>query len=178
MGRGFADRAAMAGGVLIVVLVFLVRCDPAYPPPPPFRAWAGLPVSGSLADAGRAGFGDCLSDNIRLRCRRSGVHLLGLGPYEAAVDMAGRDGRAGFDHFTLWVRDDQNAVQAVGKRLRARGWSVCYTGVGNRGDQAIHTRPGVAVQVTVDLSYWMKRRLRIFPQASPNKPVCTRSNQF
>lgn len=178
MGRGFADRAAMVGGVLIVALVFLVRCEPAYPPPPPFRAWAGLPISGSLADAGRAGFGDCLTDNIRLRCRRSGVHLLGQGPYEAAVDLVGRDGRGGFDHVTLWVRQDQNAVQAVGKVLKAQGWTVCYSGVGNRGDQAVHTRPGVPVIVSQDLSYWMKRRLRIFPQANPDIPVCDLRNQF
>ena len=178
MGRGLADRAAMACGALIVVLVFLVRCEPAYPPPPPFRTWAGLPISGSRADAERAGFGNCLANNVNLRCRRSGVHVLGQGPYEAALDMSGRTGRAGFNHLTLWVRQDQNAVQAVGKVLKARGWTVCYSGVGNRGDQAVHTRSGVPVIVSQDLSYWMKRRLRIFPQASPNTPVCDLRNQF
>lgn len=178
MSNGFADRAAMAGGALIVLLIVLVRCEPAYAPPPPYRSFAGLPISGALADARRAGFGRCLADNVTLRCRRSGVRLLGRGPYEAALDLPGSDGRGGFDHLTLWVRDDQQAVYAVGDALKARGWSECYSGVGSRGDQAIFTRAGAPVRVSIDLSYWMKRRLRIFPEAIRGKPECVLTDQF
>lgn len=173
-----ADRIAVTGGVLIVGAILLVRCEPAFPPPPPARSFAGLPISGSRADAERAGFGRCLASNVSLRCRRSDVRLLGQGPYEAAVDMPGSTGRAGFDHVTLWVRDDQNAVLAVGRALKARGWQVCYSGTGSRGDQAIHTRPGAAALVSIDLSYWAKRRLRVFPVESPNKPKCGAADQF
>jgi hypothetical protein len=172
MANRFVKASAVAGGGLIVTLVMLTRCEPAFPPPPPFRTYAGLPVTGSRADVERAGFGDCLADNVNLRCRRSGVHFFGEGPFEAAIDLPGGDGRAGFDHLTLWVRDDQNVVQRVGKVLRKRGWQVCYTGEGVRGDQAIHTRAGSPVRVSIDLSYWMKRRLRVFAEDNPNKPVC------
>jgi catechol 2,3-dioxygenase-like lactoylglutathione lyase family enzyme len=164
---------AIALGIALIGGFFaLTRCEPDYAPPPAFQAYAGLPVSGTLADARRMGFGRCLADNIALRCRRSGVRFAGLGPFEAALDMAGSDGRAGFDHVTLWVRDDQYRVQAAAKVLRAQGWRVCYTGNGRAGDQMIHERDGEPVIVAIDLSYWMKRRLRIFPAGAATVPGC------
>lgn len=173
-----ANWAALAGGGLVAAAVLLIRSEPAYPPPPPLRSFAGLPISGSLADSTRAGFGRCLKSSVELRCRRSNVRLFGQGPFEAAIDLRGSDGRGGFDHLILWVRDDQRAVLSVGKALEARGWRACLKGRGRQGDQMIHTRPGAPALVSTDLSYWSKRRLRIFPAGAPNAPACGLTDQF
>lgn len=134
-------------------------------PPPATLLYAGLPVRGSLADAKRAGFDDCLvMGGGRLRCRRSGVMLLGEGPYEAAIDLIGDDGRGGFSQVTLWHDRDQSAVLKVGDRLKQRGWTYSYTGEGGRGDQMILVHQGAPVHLSIDLSYWGKRRLRILPE--------------
>ena len=79
--------------------------------PPPSLAFEGLPVSGSAADARRAGFTECVKiDAFRARCRRSGLMMAGEGPYEAALDLIGSDGRGGFDHLTRWANGGQEVT--------------------------------------------------------------------
>lgn len=153
-----------AAAAATVLLITGCSADPPAPPPPSL-AYAGLPVSGSLADAKRAGFDQCLQmDGGHLRCRRSGVMLLGEGPYEAALDLIGGDGSGGFRQITLWHDRDQSAVLKVGDALKKQGWQYSYTGEGARGDQMILTRRGAPVHFSIDLSYWGKRRVRILPE--------------
>jgi hypothetical protein len=99
----------------------------------------------------------------RLRCQRSGVLLWGRGPYRAAVDMDGSEGQSGFDHLTLWSDDDQDAIYRLVAVLKRTGWTYCYTGPEEAGDQAIFTRPGTPVRVSIDISYYGKRRARLLP---------------
>lgn len=153
--------------LLSSVAMALAGCsgEPPSPPPPKTLIYAGLPVRGSLADAQRAGFDNCIEiDGGHLRCRRSGVMLLGEGPYEAAVDLIGGDGRGGFLQITLWHDRDQSAVLKVGEALKKRGWRYSYTGEGARGDQMIFVHQGAPVHFLIDLSYWGKRRVRILPE--------------
>lgn len=157
----------------IAALVLLAGRESVQPPP---RAMllGTLPVQGSLADALRAGFTHC-TDMTRnqLRCRREGVMLAGQGPYTAAVDMRGTGGRGGFYQLTLWGEDDQDAILAVGKRLKAQGWSLCRTGSSERaGDQEIYTRAGSPVRFSIDISYWGKRRVRILPELNQPTGYC------
>lgn len=155
-----------------LALLLLAGCTPERPPPP-HLAFAGLPVSGSVGDARRAGFTDCVQpDWGRLRCRRHGVMLLGAGPYEAAVDLVGHDGGGGFDQLTLWHADDQYAVYKITDVLDKTGWQNCSTGDGERGDQIIYTHAGMPVRVSMDLSYWGKRRLRLIPASNTKERRC------
>ena len=133
-------------------------------PPPPNLAFDGLPVTGNRAHAESLGFGGCKETSDALRCRRSGVMLMGQGPFEGAVDLRNRDDRVGFRQLTLWHDSDQRAVLGVGKRLAAQGWRLCRTGQEDRGDQEIWTKPGASVRFSVDISFWGKRRLRILPE--------------
>lgn len=144
---------------------------PDHPPPPPL-SYEGLPVSGSLADAHKAGFTSCREDTTEMRCRRGRVMFLGFGPFNAALDLNGSNGGGGFDQLTLWHDRDQNAAIPVGTALEQRGWRSCFTGEGYRGDQAIYTRPDSPVIISMDLSYWGKRRLRIIPEWNKREPRC------
>ncbi|MFZ5793025.1 MAG: hypothetical protein ACRCS5_17270 [Sphingomonas sp.] len=142
-------------------------------PPPPRVTFAGLPVSGSVADGRRAGFTDCVApDWGSLRCRRHGVMIEGTGPYEAAVDLTGNDGSGGFDQVTVWHDQDQYAVYKITDVLEKQGWKNCSTGSGDRGDQIIYTRAGMPVRVSMDLSYWGKRRLRMIPAWNKKERQC------
>jgi hypothetical protein len=163
-------RAIHAGA--LIALVLPAGCEAPHRPPPPLLAYEGLPVRGSLDDALKAGFTRCIAEASSMRCRRQGVRLAGQGPYSAAVDLVGGEGGGGFDLLTLWNDDDQYAVQVVGDELAKQGWSHCFTGSGTKGDQAIYTHDGAAVRIAIDLSYWGKRRLRIFPETHPDKPHC------
>lgn len=96
--------------------------------------------------------------------------LFGAGPYEAAVDLLGKDGRSGFDHLTLWHDADQRALYAAIRAAVKSGWSLCYTGTDRAGDQAILSRDGEPVRIYLDISYWGKRRIRIYPEAAAPKP--------
>ena len=89
--------------------------------------------------------------------------VLGLGPFNAAVDLNGRHGGGGFAQLILWHDRDQGAAIAVGTLLERQGWRSCYTGEGRKGDQAIYSHPLAPVRFSMDLSYWGKRRLRILP---------------
>lgn len=155
-----------------LALLLLAGCSPDRPPPP-YVAFASLPVSGSVGDARRAGFTDCVQpDWGSMRCRRHGVMIYGAGPFEAAVDLVGHDGGGGFDQLTLWHADDQYAVYKITDVLDRTGWKNCSTGDGERGDQIIYTHAGMPVRVSMDLSYWGKRRLRLIPNWNKKEPRC------
>jgi len=146
-----------------VLLVLLAACGP-HRTPPGRLMFAGLPVSGSLADAQRAGFTDCVKpDYISMRCRKHQVMIEGTGPYEAAVDLVGGDGSGGFEQVVVWHGRDQYAVYAITDVLERQGWHSCNTAVDEKGDQMIYTHPGAEVRISMDLSYWAKRRLRVIP---------------
>lgn len=135
--------------------------------PPPARAFEGLPVAGSLADARAAGFAGCIADVSTMRCRRDGVMLAGAGPYDAAVDLAGSDGSGGFDHLTLWHDSDQGALLAIGDALKRQGWHSCL-----KGEQEDYTRPGLPIRIAIDAAYWGKRRAVIRHEGTEAKPRC------
>jgi hypothetical protein len=160
---GGALGAVRRPGVAAAALILLAGCERPYPPPPPLRTYEGLPVSGSLADARRAGFGNCLEANVSLRCRRTGVVLMGQGPYSAAIDLEGDDGRGGFRQLTLWHPEDQSSLVAFDQLLRRRGWRVCFTGDGGRDVEVVYVRAGSPVRIALDLSFYIKRSLRITP---------------
>lgn len=162
---------AMCRAALTSITLCTAGCTP-HRTPPPNLTFDGLPVSGTLAFAQKAGFTNCFGDPVSMRCRRPGIMFQGQGPYEAAVDLVGSDGNGGFDHLVLWSEDDQMAVQDVGNVLEREGWTVCLTGNDNAGDQEIYTRPDRRLTVSIDISYWAMRRLRLFPQWQKPKPAC------
>jgi len=171
---GLAERCWGAGrllGVSVAAVLSLAACDEQRLPPKPLLV-DGLPVSGSLADAQRAGFTACLPDTRSMRCRRNRVSYQGLGPFDAAVDLVGSDGAGGFDHLTLWHPSDQSALVAVTDKLRDAGWRECLRPAGSRWEgQAIYQRPGASVFAALDLSYWSNRRLTLYPVIS-GAPRC------
>ncbi len=135
--------------------------------------FAGLPVSGRLADAQRAGFTDCVDlDAVHIRCRRHGVIVQVSGPYEAAVDLAGSRGEGGFDQLTLWRDRDNDGVFKIAEALERAGWTKCLTGNGRVGDQAIYTLAGSTVRASMDISYWGRRRLRLIPEWNTRERRC------
>jgi hypothetical protein len=157
----------------LALLFLLAGCGP-HRAPPARLLFEGLPVAGSLADAQRAGFTDCVQpDHISLRCRKHGVMWGGTGPYEAAVDLVGGDGNGGFDQLVLWHERDQYAVYAITDVLEKQGWKSCTTSTADdRGDQMIYTRKGAPVRISMDLSYWSKRRLRVIPASDRSERQC------
>ncbi len=157
---------------IVQVAALMILCLPAacrqLRPPPSSLSFGGLPVSGSLADALHAGFTTCIDFGSNMRCRRNGVMFEGQGPYDAAVDLEGGDGRGGFDQLTLWHDSDQSAVLAIKDELIRQGWNECFVngksgGNDNWGDQAIYTHKNSPVYVAMDISFWGKRRLRVIP---------------
>ena len=96
-----------------------------------------------------------------------GVMLNGYGPFEAAVDLRGSKGQHGFDHLTLWSDGDQMALYKVLPAFYRSGWRSCHTELGHWGGEAVFTRRGMPVFISVDISYWGKRRLRVFPRWYP-----------
>jgi hypothetical protein len=107
-----------------------------------------------------------------MRCRRNGVMFLGHGPFNAALDLNGGNGGGGFDQLTLWHDRDQNAAIPLVTALERQGWRECFTGEGHKGDQAIYTRPGLPVRISMDLSYWGKRRIRVIPEWNVRERRC------
>jgi hypothetical protein len=165
---------SMAAKSLAVALVMLTGCgSEPHRTPPVHTAFEALPVSGSLADAQRAGFDKCLEPGVRsMRCLRHAVMFQGAGPFEAAVDLVGRDGGGGFDELTLWHDTDQYALFAITRALETQGWKSCSTGTDEKGDQMIYTRKGVDVRISMDISYYGKRRLRIIPEWNKTERRC------
>lgn len=153
-----------------ITLLLAAGCQ-AQKPPPPALTFLELPVAGDRDNAVRAGFDRCIYvDAVSVRCRKGGVMLFGAGPYQAAVDLLGKDGRSGFDHLTLWHDTDQRALYAAIRAAVKSGWDLCYTGTDRAGDQAIFSRTGEPVRIYLDISYWGKRRIRIYPAATAPKP--------
>lgn len=152
-------------------MALLAGCTP-HRQPPPSRSFHGLPVSGTLADARRAGFTRCISDPVSMRCRLSGIRVEGQGPYEAAVDLVGSDGNGGFDVLTIWCDRGETALFDAGEALERDGWRSCILGHGDVGEQQVFTHPRVSFFYTMDISYWMHRRLRLIPIAGKVKPPC------
>jgi hypothetical protein len=162
---------AIAVAIRVAGLLALAGCTP-HRTPPPSRSYADLPVSGTLADARKAGFTRCVSDPVSMRCRRSAVMVEKQGPYEAAVDLVGSDGNGGFDLLTLWNDQDEAAVMAIGDALGRSGWRSCITGHGDVGEQEIFTRAGVPFIFSMDVSYWMHRRMRLIPIPKSFRKPC------
>lgn len=155
-----------------LALLLLAACGPERAPPARLM-FGGLPVSGSLVDARGAGFTDCVRpDWDSLRCRRHKVMFEGAGPFEAAVDLVGGDGSGGFDQLILWHAQDQYAVYKITDVLDRQGWTNCSTGDGERGDQIVYSRAGAPVRISMDLSYWGKRRLRVLPGWNTRERRC------
>ena len=142
------------------------------PPPPALTFFDGLPVTGSVRDALREGFTTCIDFNTSLRCRKNGVMLLNHGPFNAAVDMAGSDGRGGFYQLTLWHDLDKQVASDFARDLERQGWHSCLTMLHNWGDQNILRRSGSPVRISVDLSFYSKRRIRIIPERFAKEPHC------
>jgi hypothetical protein len=170
----YSDRTSsipLAPGLLVVILILSLIAwigREHNQPPPPTLWFVGLPVSGNLANALRAGFDDCPEmDAVNIRCRRHGVMIYGNGPYEAAVDLRGSKGQSGFDHLTVWNVRDQSALYKVVASLHERGWTSCHTEFSLGGGQAIFTHRASPVFVSMDLNYYGKRRLRVFPISHP-----------
>jgi hypothetical protein len=164
-------RALIRLGALATAMV-CGGCEPVRHPPPSL-SFDGLPVSGGLSDARRAGFTDCVDlDAIHIRCRRHGVMVAKTGPYDAAVDLLGSKGDGGFDQVTLWNDGDNDLVFRLASALENAGWAKCLTGDGRAGDQAIYTRQGSPVRVSMDISYWGKRRLRVIPEWNRRERRC------
>ena len=162
---------------LAIAFALLAGCGGPDRPPPPPLSFEGLPVSGSLDDALKAGFTACLSDNVEMRCRRNNVTFLGHGPFNAALDLNGGDGGGGFDQLVLWHDRDQNVAVQIGTLLERQGWRSCFTGEGMKGDQAIYTRQGAQVRFSMDISYWGKRRLRVIPMWNQREPQCSSADR-
>lgn len=146
------------------------RADDA--PPPPRLSFQGLPVTGDLDLARQAGFTSCLEYNIYFRCRREGVMFEGVGPFHAAVDARGTDGASGFREVSLWSVENQHILPRLARRLVSEGWSECRTGEEDRGDQHILTKAGSPVRLSIDITYWGNRRLRILPEAGQETGKC------
>lgn len=154
---------------IIPLALLCTACTPDRPPPAPLL-FAGLPVSGDAALAARAGFRTCFNmDAVNVRCRRQAVTVLGNGPYQAAVDLRGSRGQSGFDHLTLWHDQDQRALYSILVSLHRQGWRSCHTGTDRAGDQALFTHPDAPVRISIDISYYAERRLRILPNWKPQK---------
>jgi hypothetical protein len=155
-----------------LILTLLASCGEERRPPAVFL-FETLPVSGSLADARRAGFTACLSSNVEMRCRKEGVFFWQRGPFSAAVDLQGGKGTGGFDHLTLWHSSDQSALVAITSALRNEGWSECLTpmGAGWEG-QAIYQQKDSPVFIALDLTYWDRRTLKVFQATPATIPQC------
>lgn len=159
--------------VTITTLGLVTACErESLPPPPKALSFEGLPVTGSLADAKRAGFTACASYTTDLLCRRAGITIAGQGPYDAAVDLVGSDGSGGFHYLTVWSSKDPQDVFAIPNALKAQGWRECFLGGPKGGDQAIYTREGSPVFMAMDLSYSGTRRLRVLPGWNKTERRC------
>jgi hypothetical protein len=148
------------------------RAEESYRHIPATRFFDGLLIAGSWRDAREAGFTYCIDFKVTMRCRRSGLMLMGHGPFSAAIDLAGGDGRGGFDQLTLWHDRDQDAGVDVADDLERQGWQSCMTKRNGWGDQYIFMRKGSPLRISIDISYYGKRRIRVIPEWNEAKPVC------
>ncbi|KRB86477.1 hypothetical protein ASE00_07200 [Sphingomonas sp. Root710] len=156
------------GFFLVLAGLALSGCGEKPAPEPalkPAAVFEGLPLSGNLATALAAGFGNCLEDTKGIRCRKDGVTVMGVGPLSAAIDLAGNPAR--FDHVTLWHPRDQGAVLDIKPALDHAGWHSCLT-----PDAERLWHPPSPLRIAIDTNYWGSRRLVISaPPPSPT-PYC------
>lgn len=158
--------------VPLLVLTLLASCGEKQKPPAAF-SFANLPVSGSLADARRAGFTACVSHNVEMRCRKEGVFFQRHGPFSAALDLRGGDGAGGFDYLTLWHSSDQSALVAITNVLRNEGWSECLTPIGSGWEgQGIYRNKDAPIFIALDLTYWDRRTLKVYRVGPTEMPRC------
>jgi len=164
----------MAGREIFLTLAVLTLggCGDERPPEPPARPSAtfeGLPLSGNLATARAAGFGQCLDGTKGLRCRKDGVMVMGVGPLSAAVDLdvPVKTGEPRFDHVTLWHARDQGAVIALRPLLAMAGWQSCLT-----PDTERFWKPPSPLRIAIDTNYWGSRRLVISAPPPAPAPYC------
>lgn len=156
----------------MLALLALSGCGAEPPPEPPVEPVAifeGLPLSGNLATALAAGFGDCLDGTKGLRCRKDGVMLMGEGPFSAAVDLDKPvpDREPRFDQVTVWHSRDQSAVLALSPLLARAGWTSCLT-----PDAERFWRPPSPLRIAIDTNYWGSRRLVISAPPPNPTPYC------
>ncbi|PCE41280.1 hypothetical protein [Rhizorhabdus dicambivorans] len=130
----------------------------------PTAVFEGLPLSGNLATAVAAGFGNCLDDGRGVRCFREDVRIMGVGPVRAAVDLIGAPAR--FDHVTLWHPTDQSAMLPLRDVLARDGWGTCLT-----PDEERFWKAPSPLRLALDTNYWGKRRLVIRSDAA-GKAYC------
>ncbi len=143
---------------------------PAEPAATPSAIFAGLPLSGNLATARAAGFGNCLDGTTGgLRCQKADVMVMGVGPLRAAVDLdvKGPGGSARFDHVTLWHPTDQSATLPLRPLLEKEGWQSCL-----KPDEERFWRPPGPVRIAIDTNYWGSRRLVISAPPPDGKSYC------
>ncbi|WP_152663836.1 hypothetical protein [Sphingomonas sp. SRS2] len=146
---------------LMLAMLALSGCrDEPRPEPPakPSSIFEGLPLSGNLATALAAGFGNCLDGTRGLRCRKDGVMLMGVGPLSAAIDLdvPVKAGEPRFDHVTIWHARDQSSVLELSPLLAKAGWRSCLT-----PDAERFWRPPSPLRIAIDTNYWGSRRLVI-----------------
>lgn len=161
-------KAAIAG--LLSLLVMTGCRDPIAeqakaPALRPSAVFEGLPLSGNLATALAAGFGDCLADNIVLRCTKRQVRVMGVGPVLAAVDIGLKSRR--FDHVTLWHRTDQSLLLELRPLLGTSGWRSCLT-----ADEERFWRPPNPIRIAIDTNYWANRRAVLSAPPPVRQPYC------
>jgi hypothetical protein len=163
---------AILGLLLTALFIGHLRFNARFGSPPALLLFEGLPVAGSRAEAAQQGFTQCIDFKTHMRCRRDGIMLLGHGPFNGAVDLAGGKGRGGFRQLTLWHDRDRRKPSDFARDLEALGWTSCLTMLHNWGDQNILTREGYPVRFSVDLSYYGKRRIRVIPATEPLDVTC------
>ena len=160
-------RSAIRGSLAALVLS---GCNDPSPvdekPVAPVAIFEGLPLSGNKATALAAGFGACLETSNALRCRKSGVMIKGIGPFEAAVDLKPAAGGR-FDNVTLWHDSDQGAALPLKPVLENSGWKSCLT-----PDAERYWAPPSPLRIAIDTSYWGKRRIVISAPPPEPKPYC------
>ena len=164
------DRGSTTAAVFIMMGLLAGCYRPG--PPPPSLSFDDFPVSGTLADALQAGFNSCTSYEIEMRCAKKDVTIESQGPFNAAVILDGDDGSGGFDELVFWHDKDQGAVLAIAEAFKRKGWQECFTGDGRAGNQAIYTLRGSPVHLSMDISYWAKRRFRVLPASSKIEARC------
>lgn len=139
---------------------------------PATQFFNGLPIAGQWQDAEKAGFTYCVNLKVTMRCRRGGLMLMGHGPFSGAVDLDGGDGRGGFHQLTLWHDRDQDAPIDVAQDLERQGWQSCRTMQHGWGDQHIFRQRGSTLRISIDVSYYGKRRIRVMPEWQGPPPAC------
>jgi len=169
--------SSKAGIAALMVVLSLSGChktavadeDPQERKPLPAPFFEGLPLSGNLATARKAGFGACLDGTKGMRCRKEGVMVMGVGPLSAAVDLdaAPIEAPARFDHVTLWHATDQGAVLDLGERLKNADWQSCLT-----PDEERYLHLPSPVRIAIDTNYWGIRRVVISAPPPAAKTYC------